>query len=160
MPTTFDTTSRPGYMFNQLEQKWYPIAGLVATDYNYTWIGTNSYNNTVNFLDNVIAKSKFNCFLNPTARLSAIPSPQIGLITFIQQSDVGATLNLFQYWNGSIWIDINKTDIFYQSSAPSSASTGNLWINSTTLEIFVYTGSIWVQTSGGSSFDPFFLIGV
>jgi hypothetical protein len=110
MPTTFDSTSRPGYMFNKIEQKWYPIAGLVATDYNYTWLGTNSYSNTVNFLDNVVAKSKFNCFLNPTARTAAIPSPQVGLITFIQQSDIGATLNLFQYWNGSAWTNISDPD--------------------------------------------------
>lgn len=34
----------------------------------------------------------------------------------------------------------------YSSDAPSNPATGNLWIDSDTLETFVYTGSSWVST--------------
>ena len=148
MPTTFDTTSRPGYMFNQLEQKWYPISGLVATDYNYTWLGTNSYSNTVNFLDNVIAKSKFNCFLNPAARTSAIPSPQVGLITFIQQNDVGATLNLFQYWNGSAWTNISDPD---NVTLTATQTLTNKTLTSPTINTPIINGGYSVSSTNAQS---------
>ena len=148
MPTTFDTTSRPGYMFNQLEQKWYPISGLVATDYNYTWLGTNSYSNTVNFLDNVIAKNKFNCFLNPTARTAAIPSPQVGLITFIQQSDIGATLNLFQYWNGSAWTNISDPD---NVTLTATQTLTNKTLTSPTINTPIINGGYSVSSTNAQS---------
>jgi len=51
--------------------------------------------------------------------------------------------------------------VSYSSTAPSSPVTGNLWVKSTTNEMYVYSGSTWilVSASGSGSSDSFFLMG-
>lgn len=97
---TLDITGRPAYMYDQDTDKWYAIAGRVATSANYIWTGTNQFTNQVIF------SSSVNCFLNPVERASVVTSPAIGLLTFIKQDSGGTTVNRFEYWTGSVWTPI------------------------------------------------------
>jgi hypothetical protein len=51
--------------------------------------------------------------------------------------------------------------VSYSSTTPSNPITGNLWVKSTTNEMYVYSGSTWilVSASGSGSSDSFFLMG-
>lgn len=97
---TLDITGRPAYMYDQDTDKWYAIAGRVATSANYIWTGTNQFTNQVIF------SSSVNCFLNPAERSSVVTSPAVGLLTFIRQDAGGTTVNRFEYWTGSTWTPI------------------------------------------------------
>jgi hypothetical protein len=99
MPS-YDNTGKISYAYDADTDTWYAILGKASTSANYNWTGAHGFESTV------IASSKFNCFLNPAARTSAIPSPSVGLITFIQQNTGGDTVNLFEYWNGSEWASV------------------------------------------------------
>lgn len=97
---TIDVTGRPAYMYDEETDTWYAISGRIATSANYIWTGAQQYTNQVIF------SASINCFLNPAARTAAISSPSIGLITFVRQDAGGATINRFEYWNGSAWTPI------------------------------------------------------
>ena len=156
---TIDNTGRPGYMYDEDTDTWYAISGKVSTSANYVWSGANTFNNNVFANGTLTATLRFNSFLNPAARSSAITAPAVGLLTFIQQDAGGNTVNKFQYWNGSAWTDLAA--VAFQSSAPVSPQTGNIWINSLTLDMFVYNGTAWVQTGGsGGATSSFFLGGM
>jgi hypothetical protein len=150
---TIDATGRPGYMYDDATDVWYEISGKVSTAANYQWIGAHQFDNNVTMNGALTATLKFNSFLNPAARLAAIAAPSTGLITFIQQDATGNTINKFQYWSGAAWVDI--ASVAYQSTEPSSPSAGNIWVKSTDNSMYVYTGSIWVQSggTGGKSFS-------
>lgn len=172
-PTIIPGTSTPipaGYIWvdsdnNRLSiysgTAWEEVTSSVNTAANYSWSGTHSYSNSVTITNALTAAYKFNSFLNPAARTSAITSPQTGLISFIQQDAVGNTVNKFQYYNGSAWTDLNT--VSYSSSSPASPSTGNIWVDSDTNQMYVYTGSSWTLISGGTgsggSIETFFLMG-
>lgn len=102
--TTINTSGRPGYMYDEATTTWYAISGRVSTSANYVWTGAQQFDNNSIFGGAITAKLKFNCFLNPAARTTAIPSPGTGLLTFIQQDGSGNTLNRFEYWDGSAWV--------------------------------------------------------
>lgn len=101
---TIDATGRPGYMYDDAGDVWYEISGKVSTAANYQWIGAHQFDNNVTMNGALTATLKFNSFLNPAARLSAIATPSTGLITFIQQDAIGNTINRFEFWNGSAWV--------------------------------------------------------
>lgn len=101
---TIDNAGRPAYMYDEDTQTWYAISGRVSTSANYIWTGANQWDNNSFFNGNVVATMKFNSFLNPAARTAAVPSPGVGLITFLEQDAGGTTINRFEYWNGSSWI--------------------------------------------------------
>lgn len=102
MPTV-NTSGRPAYMYDSATDTWYQISGKLSTGSNYQWTGTHSWSNSVTFNGSLVATLSINCFLNPAARTAAISSPSVGLITFLQQDSIGATINRFEYWNGSSW---------------------------------------------------------
>lgn len=101
---TIDNTGRPGYMFDEDTNTWYAISGKVSTSANYIWTGANQFTNNVIVDGGLTATLKFNSFLNPAARTAAITTPGVGLMTFLQQDAGGATINRFEYWNGSAWV--------------------------------------------------------
>lgn len=105
---TIDTSGRPAYMYDEDTDTWYAISGRVSTSANYVWTGAQQFTNNVRVDGGALTvTSKINSFLNPTARSAAITSPQTGLITFIQQDDIGNTVNRFEYWDGSDWTEIS-----------------------------------------------------
>lgn len=157
---TIETVGRPGYMYRDSDSTWVQVAGKAATNASYVWTGAHQWQNTTSFISTLTAAYRFNSFLNPSARASAITSPQVGLISFIQQDPSGNTVNKFQYYDGSTWTDVNT--VAYSSTAPDYPSDGNVWIDSDDNTMYVYDGSSWVSISGGaggSSIDSFFLMG-
>lgn len=103
---TINTTGRPAYMYDQETDTWYAVAGRVATSANYSWTGAQEYNNNVTFNGNLTATLRVNCFTNPAARTAAIPTPAVGLLTFIQQDAGAVTVNRFEFWDGTQWTPI------------------------------------------------------
>lgn len=99
MPS-YDETGKISYAYDADTDTWFAILGKASTAANYDWSGSHS------FATNVVAKLKFNCFLNPAARASAIPSPAVGLLTFIQEDAGANTVNRFEFWDGSAWSPI------------------------------------------------------
>ena len=103
---TIDTSGRPAYMYDEDTDTWYAISGRVSTSANYIWTGAQQYTNNVIVNGALTATLRFNSFLNPAARAAAITTPNVGLISFIQQDAIGNTINRFEYWNGSAWTPI------------------------------------------------------
>lgn len=103
---TINTDGRPAYMYDADTSTWYAISGRVSTNANYVWSGAHQFTNNVTMDGALTATLKFNSFLNPAARTAAIPSPGVGLLTFLQQDAGGSTINRFEYWNGSAWVVI------------------------------------------------------
>jgi len=108
--TTIDTSGRPAFMYDEDTETWYAISGRVSTSANYVWTGAQQFTNNVRTDGALTATLRFNSFLNPAARATAIPSPGIGLITFIQQDAGGNTINRFEFWNGSAWTTVVPVD--------------------------------------------------
>ena len=51
-------------------------------------------------------------------------------------------------WSGTEWVGIGSTSpLWYQSIAPTTANTGDLWVRSTDNVSYVWTGSAWVATT-------------
>lgn len=141
MPS-YDNTGKISYAYDADTDTWFAMLGKASTAANYDWTGSHS------FATNVVAKFKFNSFLNPAARTSAIPSPAVGLISFIQEDASANTVNKFQFWNGTIWEDV--AGIAYSASSPDSPQEGNLWIDSDTDKMFFWNGTSWIAISSVS----------
>ena len=79
-------------------------------------------------------------------------------ITVRSQASQTANIQEWQNSSGAALSWVNKDGKFYydgheiiggsyySSESPVSPATGNLWVDSDTLETFVYTGSNWVST--------------
>jgi hypothetical protein len=101
--STIDSVGKVAYIYNQPEDKWYPVAGYASTTVPYSWSGVHAFTNSVSFDSVVNAKAGVNNFLNPNSRNLAIPSPINGLVVFIQQTDEGQVLNQIQYYHLGAW---------------------------------------------------------
>jgi len=127
--------AKPVYVWSASASSWLPFAGgAINTAGNYTWTGTNNFNNLI---------------ISASASLSA--STSIG--------DISSTELL--YLDGvtsSIQNQLNNKEktIPLQSTAPLSPSTSDLWVDSTSMQLKVYDGSLW--TALGSAVDDSQLI--
>lgn len=115
-----NSTSRPAYVYDEGTNQWYRIAGDVNTASAYTWTAAQTFDNPVTLSSTTISKN-FNIFLNPSAVVTAIPSPVYGTLIFIKQNSVGNTINDFQFFDGSTWQSI--TDPVYTFNQQSSSYT-------------------------------------
>ena len=98
-----DSVGKVAYVYDQSDDRWYPVAGYANTTVPYSWAGTHQFTNTVTFDSVLNAKSGVNNFQDPAARLSAITAPTNGLVTFIRQTDDGQPLNQIQYYHSGSW---------------------------------------------------------
>ena len=101
--TTFDSIGKVAYVYDQSEDKWYPVAGYASTTVPYSWSGTHQFTNTATFDSVLNAKAGVNNFLDPDARNSVITAPTNGLVTFIRQTNEGQILNQIQYYYNGAW---------------------------------------------------------
>lgn len=68
-------------------------------------------------------------------------------------------------WDGSQWVAIGapipESPISYQSSAPASPTTGDIWVDSDDDTLRIYNGSTWNLADGLTDdfIDPYFLMG-
>ena len=136
--TTINTSGRPGYMYDEATTTWYAISGRVSTSANYVWTGAQQFDNNSVFGGAITAKLKFNSFLNPAARTTAIPSPGIGLLTFVQQDGSGNTINRFEFWDGSAWVA-------YADPATTVTLTGTQTLTNKTLTSPMLNSSTFVS---------------
>jgi len=114
MPT-FNYTGKPAYMYQESSDTWFQVSGIVDTSSGYSWTGAHDFAGDVSFADSLKSKEGINNFLNPAARDAAIASPVHGTVAFIRQDAGGATVNQWQYYNGSSWV-ANDGDISAVSS--------------------------------------------
>jgi hypothetical protein len=109
---TFDTSGKVAYMYDQETDTWYAVSGAVNTAASYTWLGTNTFSNTVILEDVVRAQAGVNNFQNPSARDAAITSPVNGIVCFVRQNDGGTPINQVQYYYNGSWRYVNdSTDL-------------------------------------------------
>jgi len=114
MPT-FVYDGRPAFMYDEESDQWLQLGGAIDTSAGYSWTGTQSWANDVNFTDSLTSKEGINNFLNPAARNAAIASPVHGTVAFVRQDPGGTTINQWQYYDGSDWV-ANDGDISAVSS--------------------------------------------
>lgn len=106
---TFDTSGKVAYMYDQETDTWYAVSGAVNTAASYTWLGTNTFSNTVILQDVVRAEAGVNNFLNPSARDAALASPVNGIVCFVRQTDSGTPINQIQYYYNGSWRYVNDS---------------------------------------------------
>ena len=110
MPTTFNYSGKPAFMYDQESDQWLQLGGAIDTSSAYTWTGVNAFSSDVSFADSLTSREGINNFLNPAARDAAITSPVHGTVAFVRQDSGGNTINQWQYYNGSAWV-ANDGDI-------------------------------------------------
>ena len=119
MPT-FNSTPRPGYVYDEATSQWYELAGKVNTSAAYTWTAAQTFDSTVSLNSTVVAKN-VNIFLNPAARTAAIATPIYGTIVFLKQDANGSVINDLQVYDGTNWLSI--VDPLYTFNQQSSSYT-------------------------------------
>lgn len=167
---TFDSIGKVAYVYDQSEDKWYPVAGYASTTVPYSWSGTHQFTNTVTFDSVLNAKAGINNFQNSIDRDEVIQSPINGLVAFIQQTDDGQILNQIQYYyngwrvygeNAQI---LSKTTSFILSptdagrtidAESASSLTVTIPANTPSATFLVGTQIAFIQTGPGQLvFDP------
>lgn len=127
MPS-LNTTGKIAYVYDSETDTFYAIGGNTNTAANYTWTGTQDFQNTVTFSDInavVTAKAGVNNFLNPAARDAALTSPVRGTICLIRQDSSGSAVDEVQYYNGTIWVPVGGM-VELNKKAGSGSQTHNL----------------------------------
>jgi hypothetical protein len=168
--STIDSVGKVAYIYNQPEDKWYPVAGYASTTVPYSWSGIHDFTNTVNFNSVLNAKAGINNFLDPATRDLVIPSPINGIVAFIRQTNEGQILNQIQYYYNGAWRIYgdnaqlsSKTTSFTLSLADSGRTidaesstsiTVTIPLNSS-VPFLVGTQIAFIQTGAGQLvFDP------
>lgn len=156
MPTTFNYSGKPAFMYDQESDQWLQLGGAIDTSSAYTWAGVNAFSNDVSFTDSLTSKEGINNFLNPAARDAAIPSPVHGTVAFLRQDGSAATINQWQYYNGSAWVanDGDISSVTAGDGLTGGGTAGALTLNigtAATSRVVVNADSIDLATSGVTS---------
>jgi hypothetical protein len=104
MPTSFNYSGKPGYIYNAADDTWYELSGKTDTTGTFEWAGPHTHLSSVTVLDHLVGKKGLNNYLNPSARDASITSPVAGSICIIRQDGSGNTIHQLQYYNGSSWV--------------------------------------------------------
>jgi len=103
------TPSKVAYMYDQVSDKWYAVAGVANTNVAYSWNAAHTFGSVVTVNDVIRAKGGVNRFQNPTARNTVITSPVKGTVCFVEQTDGGTDINQVQIYNGTSWVGMLDT---------------------------------------------------
>lgn len=151
---SLNTTGKIAYVYDSDTDTFYAIGGNTNTAANYTWTGTQNFQNTVTFSDInsiVTAKAGVNNFLNPAARDAALTSPVRGTICLIRQNASGSTVDEVQYYNGTIWVPVGGI-VELNKQTGSGVQTWNLELENIGQTITFDSTSTWtVQIPTNSS---------
>lgn len=125
---SLNTTGKLAYVYDESTDTFYAIGGNTNTAANYTWTGTQDFQNSVTFSDInavVTAKAGVNNFLNPAARDAALTSPVRGTICLVRQNSSGSAVNEVQYYDGTIWVPVGGI-VELNKQTSSGVQTWNL----------------------------------
>lgn len=107
--STVSSTSKVAYMYDQVSDTWYAVAGTANTNVAYTWNAAHTFGSIVTVNDVIRAKGGVNRFQNPMARDMVILSPIKGTVCFVEQTDGGTDINQVQIYNGTSWVGMLDT---------------------------------------------------
>ncbi len=107
--STVSSTSKVAYMYDQVSDTWYAVAGTANTNVAYSWNAAHTFGSIVTVNDVIRAKGGVNRFQNPTARDTVIPSPVKGTVCFVEQTNGGTDINQVQIYNGTSWVGMLDT---------------------------------------------------
>jgi hypothetical protein len=105
-------------------------------------------------------------YTNSTQRTTLLPSPTVGILTYLTEDDV------YEYWDGSAWTEMSGgSTVAYQTDAPADPAVGTLWIDSDATASGLNQNDFLLQSSasvtyatkeelGGAGLNPFFLPGL
>ena len=156
MPTTFNYSGKPAFMYDQESDAWLQLGGAIDTSAGYTWTGVHAFSSDASFADSLTSREGINNFLNPAARDAAITSPVHGTVAFLRQDAGGNTINQWQYYNGSSWV-ANDGDISGVTAGTGLSGGGTA--GSVTLSVdtaFVATTSNTMTMSNKTLTAPIF----
>jgi len=140
MPTSYNQSGKPGYIYDESGDTWYLISGKTDTSSGYEWSGAHEFLSTLNVSDHLIGNKGINNFLNPSDRNTNM-SPVAGSICILRQDGSGNIINQLQYYDGSSWIafipsQANNSGRFLQTNGiittwatvPDATVTGLLFL--------------------------------
>lgn len=100
---TINNSPKTAYVYDEETSTWYAIGGNTNTAANYTWSGTQEFQNTATFEDAIKNKAGVNNFIDPAARDAALPLPVRGLVCFVKQDASAVAINQLQFYDGTSW---------------------------------------------------------
>jgi len=100
---TINSAPKTAYVYDEATSSWYAIGGSTNTVANYTWSGTQNWQNVVTFEDAIKNKAGVNNFADPAARDAALPVPVRGLVCFVKQDASAVAINQLQFYDGTSW---------------------------------------------------------
>jgi hypothetical protein len=155
MPTTFNYSGKPAFMYDQETDVWLQLGGAIDTSAGYTWTGVHAFSSDASFADSLTSREGINNFLNPAARDAAIASPVHGTVAFLRQDAGGNTINQWQYYNGSSWVandgDISGVTAGTGLSGGGTAGSVTLSVDTTFVATTSNTMTLTNKTISGSS---------
>ena len=155
MPTTFNYSGKPAFMYDQETDVWLQLGGAIDTSAGYTWTGVHAFSSDASFADSLTSREGINNFLNPAARDAAIASPVHGTVAFLRQDSGGNTINQWQYYNGSSWVandgDISGVTAGTGLSGGGTAGSVTLSVDTTFVATTSNTMTLTNKTISGSS---------
>jgi hypothetical protein len=101
--STISNVGKVAYLYDQPTDTWYPMAGYTNTTEPFSWSGTHTFTNTVNFNTVLNAKGGVNNFERPSDRNTAIPAPVEGTVVFVRLAADGSVVNQIQYYFNGVW---------------------------------------------------------
>ena len=155
MPTTFNYSGKPAFMYDQETDVWLQLGGAIDTSAGYTWTGVHAFSSDASFADSLTSREGINNFLNPAARDAAITSPVHGTVAFLRQDAGGSTINQWQYYNGSSWVandgDISGVTAGTGLTGGGTAGSVTLSVDTTFVATTSNTMTLTNKTISGSS---------
>jgi hypothetical protein len=101
--STISNVGKVAYLYDQPTDTWYPMAGYTNTTEPFSWSGSHTFTNTVNFNTVLNAKGGVNNFERPSDRNTAIPAPAEGTVVFVRLAADGSVVNQIQYYFNGAW---------------------------------------------------------
>ncbi len=122
---TVSSTSKVAYMYDQVSDTWYAVAGTANTNVAYTWNAAHTFGSVVTVNDVIRAKGGVNRFQNPLARDMVIVSPIKGTVCFVEQTNGGTDINQVQIYNGTSWVGMLDTTTLSTKSTDYTLTLGD-----------------------------------
>ena len=86
-------------------------------------------------------------YVNDAERSSFLPSPTVGILTYLIEDDV------YEYWDGTAWTGLSGgSTVAYQTTAPEEPEVGTLWIDSDEEAAVLNSNDFLLKTDASSTY--------